>query len=45
MSLAFAGDPPRGLDTEHRLFAAAFATADQTEGMQAFIDKRKPEFA
>jgi enoyl-CoA hydratase len=45
MSLAFAGDPPRGLDTELRLFAAAFATADQTEGMQAFIDKRKPEFA
>ncbi|MFM9108264.1 MAG: enoyl-CoA hydratase/isomerase family protein [Chloroflexota bacterium] len=45
MSRSFAGNPATGLDTELRLFAAAFATADQKEGMQAFIDKRKPEFA
>jgi enoyl-CoA hydratase len=42
----------RGLDqtkaeafhTETDLFAALFATADQKEGMQAFIEKRKAEF-
>ncbi|HSP24705.1 MAG TPA: enoyl-CoA hydratase, partial [Saliniramus sp.] len=29
---------------ERRVFHAVFATADQKEGMQAFVDKRKPEF-
>jgi enoyl-CoA hydratase len=30
---------------ERRLFLSMFATADQKEGMQAFIEKRKPGFA
>lgn len=33
-----------GIDYEAALFAALFGTADQKEGMQAFIDKRKPVF-
>jgi len=33
-----------GMRFERRLFQSMFATADQAEGMQAFIDKRKPEF-
>ena len=33
-----------GLRFERRLFHAAFATDGQTEGMAAFLDKRKPAF-
>ena len=33
-----------GLDTERRLFELALATEDRVEGMQAFIEKRKPDF-
>jgi enoyl-CoA hydratase len=33
-----------GLRFEKRLFHATFATADQKEGMQAFVDKREPSF-
>ncbi len=33
-----------GLRLERRLFHAMFATADQKEGMQAFLAKRAPEF-
>ncbi len=33
-----------GVHFERRLFHAAFALADQKEGMAAFVDKRKPEF-
>jgi enoyl-CoA hydratase/carnithine racemase len=29
-----------GLELERRLFAGLFATADQKEGMRAFIEKR-----
>jgi enoyl-CoA hydratase/carnithine racemase len=29
---------------ERRLFHSAFATADQTDGMAAFIEKRLPNF-
>jgi len=33
-----------GVRFERRLFHSMFATADQKEGMTAFIDKRKPKF-
>lgn len=33
-----------GLDYEKRNFYLAFATADKTEGMTAFIEKRKPQW-
>jgi enoyl-CoA hydratase len=33
-----------GLRFERRLFHSAFASADQSEGMGAFVEKRKPEF-
>lgn len=33
-----------GLRFERRAFHSSFAFADRQEGMQAFIDKRKPEF-
>jgi len=33
-----------GLRFERRLFHSLFATEDQSEGMAAFIDKRKPAF-
>ena len=33
-----------GLGVERDLFALAFATEDQTEGMTAFLEKRTPEF-
>jgi enoyl-CoA hydratase len=29
---------------ERRLFHALFSTADQKEGMDAFVNKRKPQF-
>lgn len=34
-----------GLDGEAEAFGHCFATADQKEGMQAFIDKRDPQFS
>jgi enoyl-CoA hydratase len=34
-----------GIRFERRLFQAAFSTADQKEGMAAFVAKRKPDFA
>jgi enoyl-CoA hydratase/carnithine racemase len=33
-----------GLEQERRLYELAMATEDRVEGMQAFIEKRKPEF-
>ena len=33
-----------GLDAERRSFYFLFASEDQTEGMKAFLEKRKPEF-
>ncbi len=34
-----------GLEYERKLFYMLFATADQKEGMKAFLEKRKPLFA
>lgn len=33
-----------GIMIERRLFHSCFATSDQTEGMSAFAEKRKPDF-
>ena len=33
-----------GVTFERRMFHALFATEDQKEGMQAFVDKRQPQF-
>lgn len=33
-----------GLRFERRLFHALFATSDQKEGMDAFLEKREPKF-
>ncbi|MEG2254035.1 MAG: enoyl-CoA hydratase-related protein [Vagococcus sp.] len=33
-----------GLNLEAQVFGSLFATADQTEGMEAFVNKRKPTF-
>ena len=33
-----------GLLAEQNAFYALFATADQSEGMSAFVEKRKPEW-
>ena len=33
-----------GIRFERRVFHAMFATADQKEGMAAFVEKRKPNF-
>lgn len=34
----------RGLELETRLFVGLFGTADQVEGMTAFVEKRRPRF-
>jgi enoyl-CoA hydratase len=41
---AFETTLAEGVRFERRLFHSAFATEDQTEGMAAFIGKRKPVF-
>lgn len=41
---AFEGSLSSGLAYERRLFAMAFASEDQKEGMRAFTEKRKPEW-
>jgi enoyl-CoA hydratase len=41
---AFEGSLSDGVSYERRLFHSLFATDDQTEGMDAFVNKRKPVF-
>lgn len=41
---AFETTLSEGIRFERRLFQALFATADQKEGMAAFVDKRSPDF-
>ncbi len=41
---AFEGSLAEGIGFERRLFHALFATDDQKEGMDAFVNKRKPVF-
>jgi len=41
---AFEGGLSDGILFERRLFYALFATADQKEGMDAFVNKRKAVF-
>ena len=41
---AFESSLTEGLLFERRVFHAAFAVADQKEGMAAFVEKRKPKF-
>ncbi len=41
---AFEGTLSDGLQFERRMFHALFASADQKEGMDAFMAKRKPDF-
>ncbi|MFN4359308.1 MAG: enoyl-CoA hydratase [Hylemonella sp.] len=41
---AFESSLSDGVMFERRLFHALFATADQKEGMTAFVEKRKPDF-
>jgi enoyl-CoA hydratase len=41
---AFETTLAEGVRFERRLFHSAFATDDQTEGMAAFLEKRKPQF-
>ncbi len=40
---AFEAPLSDGVMFERRLFHSLFATDDQKEGMDAFLDKRKPE--
>ncbi len=37
-------DLPSGLDYEKKSFTLLFSTEDQKEGMQAFLEKRKPNY-
>jgi enoyl-CoA hydratase len=43
-NLALQGGHEANLAQEASLFAMAFSTEDQTEGMSAFVEKREPEF-
>lgn len=45
VQLAFNGQTVSGLETELQLFGRAFGTAEQREGMRAFLDKRPAVFS
>jgi enoyl-CoA hydratase len=42
---AYESSLAEGVRFERRLFHSMFATADQKEGMSAFVEKRPPKFA
>ena len=44
LTVAFTGPAASGLESELALFGASFGTADQREGMQAFLEKRAARF-
>jgi enoyl-CoA hydratase len=44
VNVAYESSLQEGIRFERRLFYASFATEDRKEGMQAFIDKRTPDF-
>ena len=44
MNRAYETPLAEGVRFERRLFHALFATEDQKEGMEAFVDKRQPQF-
>ncbi|HVB48702.1 MAG TPA: enoyl-CoA hydratase-related protein, partial [Burkholderiales bacterium] len=44
VNAAYESTLAEGVHFERRLFHAAFALADQKEGMAAFVAKRKPDF-
>lgn len=44
VNTAFETTLAEGIRFERRVFHSSFATADQSEGMDAFINKRKPKF-
>ncbi len=44
MNNGIQADLRTGLDMEARCFSLTFGTEDRTEGMKAFLEKRKPEF-
>jgi enoyl-CoA hydratase len=45
VNAAFETTLTQGVATERALFLSLFGTADQIEGMTAFVEKRKPRFA
>ena len=45
INAAFETTLAQGVATERALFLSLFGTADQVEGMAAFVGKRKPAFA
>lgn len=45
MAVAFASSVASGLESELALFGASFGTADQREGMRAFVEKRQARFS
>ena len=44
INTSFETNLSQGLNFERRLFQSMFTLEDQTEGMTAFIEKRKPHF-
>jgi enoyl-CoA hydratase len=44
VNAAFETSLAEGLRFERRIFHGLFATADQKEGMAAFVEKRAPKF-